>query len=345
MLKIAHFTCPPSGNAGDTVITAATKQIFERFHGPIRWVDMDFRQKTSLLDVLTCRRSDAVLLGAGGLLLRDTNYNRTSGWQWKIPIWKLKLLKKPLIMYGLGYNRFRGQPSFPRYFWAHLDECLKVAKFASLRESHSIPSLRRLSRYDDIVYQPCPSIFFETTQKFPKRKGRIGVNLAWDRLFLRFHDCNDLGKFINELVVALGKLQDRGYTIELLCHTPNVNWVSDLAKRLGNLLGVNMSGWNAHSITAYYQHFDVVIGMRSHSQLIPFGQGTKIISLISHDKLKWFLEDIDCPELGIEVTDPALGDKLVNLVAHYPSKEKLATARAKLWEITKENHEKLGALL
>ena len=133
-MKIAYFSCPPSGNAGDTVITAATKQIFERFHGPIRWVEMDFRKKTSLLDVLTCRRSDAVLIGGGGLFLKDTNPNKISGWQWKIPIWKLKLLKKPLIMYALGYNRFRGQEDFDDIFYKHIDACLETAEFVGLRD-------------------------------------------------------------------------------------------------------------------------------------------------------------------------------------------------------------------
>ena len=333
MLKIAHFTCPPSGNAGDTVITAATKQIFERFHGPIRWVDMDFRQKTSLLDVLTCRRSDAVLLGAGGLLLSDTNPNKVSGWQWKIPRWKLRLLKTPLIMYGLGYNRFRGQDRFPLYFWTHWRECLKVAKFASLRETGTMKSPRILFRYDDgIVYQPCPSIFYETKQKVERKKGKIAINIAHDRREFRYGEIS-FGAFVINVVSAVVTFNKMGYEIV---------WVSHMANDTGYL---NLGSWNADEIVNFYKQFDFVIGMRSHSQLIPFGQGTKIISLISHDKLKWFLEDIDCPELGIEVTDPNLGDKIVNLVEHYPSEEKLVTAREKLWDITKENHERIGALL
>ena len=109
------------------------------------------------------------------------------------------------------------------------------------------------------------------------------------------------------------------------------------------ILGI--SGLDADYITALYSQFDTVIGMRGHSQLIPFGQGCKIISLISHDKLKWFLDDIECPELGIEVTDRDLAEKVVNLVENYPSEAKLAQGKEKLWEITQRNHKRISELI
>ena len=45
----------------------------------------------------------------------------------------------------------------------------------------------------------------------------------------------------------------------------------------------------------------LVIGMRGHAQMIPFGCKTPIVSIVSHNKLQWFLDDIGKPEWGADV--------------------------------------------
>ena len=106
---------------------------------------------------------------------------------------------------------------------------------------------------------------------------------------------------------------------------------------------VDLSYRTAEEIAQYYQRVSLAIGMRGHSQAIPFGQGCRIISLISHDKLAWFLEDIGMPELGIEVLEEDLEEKLISLVEKYETSsnlyDQLIEARRRLWEITLENHE------
>ncbi len=37
---------------------------------------------------------------------------------------------------------------------------------------------------------------------------------------------------------------------------------------------------------------DVVLGMRGHANIIPFGQNTPFIGLGAHNKVKWFLEEV-----------------------------------------------------
>jgi polysaccharide pyruvyl transferase WcaK-like protein len=51
-----------------------------------------------------------------------------------------------------------------------------------------------------------------------------------------------------------------------------------------------------------YRQFDLVIGGRGHAQMIPFGLGVPILSLDVHDKLGFFLEDIDRPEWLLTLT-------------------------------------------
>jgi hypothetical protein len=40
--------------------------------------------------------------------------------------------------------------------------------------------------------------------------------------------------------------------------------------------------------------------------MIPFGLGTPVLSLVSHPKLRFFLEDIARPEWGFDVNAPGL---------------------------------------
>ena len=76
---------------------------------------------------------------------------------------------------------------------------------------------------------------------------------------------------------------------------------------------VKLYNVTSKTIVEAYTKPALVMGMRGHAQLIAFGCGTPTISLISHNKLKFFLEDIGKPEWGLEVDDPALDKKITAL--------------------------------
>jgi len=62
---------------------------------------------------------------------------------------------------------------------------------------------------------------------------------------------------------------------------------------------------------------NVVLAMRGHAQLISFGQSIPIVSLIYHNKLRWFLEDVNMPDTGVEVFDGFFADRVKELVEIY----------------------------
>ena len=64
---------------------------------------------------------------------------------------------------------------------------------------------------------------------------------------------------------------------------------------------VRLHDTHPRKIIEAYAKPKLVIGMRGHAQMIPFGCKTPIISIISHDKMQWFLEDIQKPEWGVDV--------------------------------------------
>ena len=81
--------------------------------------------------------------------------------------------------------------------------------------------------------------------------------------------------------------------------------------------------------------------MRGHAQLIPFGCNTPILSLISHDKLRWFLNDIDAVEWGVEVKEDNLKDTIVEksktIIESEATAKKILAEKEKLYIITKAN--------
>ena len=73
----------------------------------------------------------------------------------------------------------------------------------------------------------------------------------------------------------------------------------------------NLFHIHPRKVVEAYSRPALVIGMRGHAQMIPFGCGTPILSLVSHDKIQWFLDDIERPEWGIEMIAPAFKDQLL----------------------------------
>ena len=86
----------------------------------------------------------------------------------------------------------------------------------------------------------------------------------------------------------------------------------------------------------------LVIGMRGHAQMIPFGCNTPILSIVSHDKMQWFLDDIHHPEWGVDVLNPTFEAELLEKAKKlYESTEILIPIlkdeQRKLWNITQQN--------
>jgi hypothetical protein len=95
----------------------------------------------------------------------------------------------------------------------------------------------------------------------------------------------------------------------------------------------------------FYNNMEVIFGMRGHAQMIPFGLNGKIISLVSHDKLRYFLEDIHAPEWGVDLhQNPAnisidILDKFTSMTSVNPElvDQKLISEQEKLFKVTSQN--------
>ena len=100
------------GNPGDTAIGSAFDYVFEKYFPKSTVHFMNCRQIFTLNDIKKINQYDVLILSGGGLLLHDTFKNSISDWQWGISKKLIEQIKIPIIVYSIGYNKFRNQRQF-----------------------------------------------------------------------------------------------------------------------------------------------------------------------------------------------------------------------------------------
>src|SRR5690606_3057904 len=104
---------------------------------------------------------------------------------------------------------------------------------------------------------------------------------------------------------------------------------------------------NPEEIMRFYAQVDLAVGLRGHAQMIPFGLRRPIVSVISHDQLGFFLEDIGHPHSGGDIADPAFTERLTAAIDRAGREREriggeLAAAQETIWAATRAN---VGAIV
>lgn len=296
------------GNAGDTAVGAACTNVYQNEFPDCEISYLNCRQIFEQKHIDEINTHDILIVGGGGLFLRDTFPNNVSDWQWGISPELLSKIKIPIIVYAIGYNKFRGQENFSDIFDKSVSTLVEKSIFFSMRNTGSCNSIKKHipeKLHSKIHLNYCPTILFkEKFKKNPERTSSVGFLFGGDRLVNRHKDLESFVKNIKEFRNHLKKI---GINSILINHQ-NDNWISefiefdeykDLYKK------------PVEEIYDFYSSLDTVIADRGHGQMIPFACGCKIISPISHEKLSWFLEDVDLTEMKIDENDPNLGKLLI----------------------------------
>ncbi|MYW68487.1 tetratricopeptide repeat protein [Streptomyces sp. SID8379] len=353
--QLAHVALFAEGdeNAGDKVLPEAVRQCFGPDTGPRRW----YRQQAhrlvdeETLEELNARRG--VVVGGGGLFLPDTSPNSNSYWQWNVPDALLARITAPLAVFAVGYNIFDGQQYRRTRFAESLRVLVERSAFFGLRNHGSIERVRELlpeDLRDRVRYQPCPTTVADRLAppaSAVPRSDTVLVNCAYDRSGLRFG--HDYAHFLAEMAGALRELSERAEVRYAAHMPPDEKFVHDLRREHGLSLPVDrLYALSNDAIRDLYRRARLVIGMRGHAGMIPFGCGTPILSLVSHPKLAYFLSDIDRRSWGLSVHDRDLGPRLAERAAavlddHDAAVADVRAAQEFLWKTTQANLGELRA--
>ena len=320
-----YHIAPYADNAGDIVIVDACQKLFRQIDPDIMEIE-DWRE-----DKRKYNHAKAVFVGGGGMFIPDTKRNNNSGWSWNITPAQMRTIKVPIIVYSVGYNRFRGQEDFIPRFKESLDQIIPQAKFFSVRERSSIGRLEPYTVHTGLVqWQPCPAqfggILYREIIKKPLSPYMIFAP-AMDRQHLRGD--------IRWLIPALRYATVCGWKLVVAGHIACDKEITSLLDGVDYEF-VDLHGKPVNEILQFYANADLVIGMRLHSLLIPFGFGVPIIPIVSHDKIEDWLLDIYHPEWGVDLRHYKINEKLMFRIDNYNHMTDLEM-RNRLWKLTQDN--------
>jgi 2-polyprenyl-3-methyl-5-hydroxy-6-metoxy-1,4-benzoquinol methylase/polysaccharide pyruvyl transferase WcaK-like protein len=345
--SVLHIGFHRSNNAGDTSLFKSIEHLLRNQIKNIAYRRHNLHQKVTESTVRYFNKFDLIVVGGGGLFLKDTNANATSGWQWPCPEELYAKIKAPIVLFAVGYNRFRNQSDFSDAFYSNIRALHNTSRFWGIRNKGSLKKVNdslSIEGSEIIRFQPCVTTFLSTLlnlKRSSEPRQKIGLNIAYDRHHKRYGD-QELDIF-KSICAAIKKLQSDGYTVDLINHV-NTDarfnlWLKGSSLQLDN---VNLQGTTLNHQIKTFQQYDLIIGTRGHAQMIPFGVGTPIFSLISHDKLGYFLEDIERPEWGVEIHNPNLSEAILNRVKNLNiamEQEYIYKVQQRFMTLTKSNLE------
>ncbi len=356
--KISHVTNYRGfgNNSGDVVLSKCVRDVIrEGKRISFNIIDLKREVDTALIDSIN--KTSALVIGGGGLFLPDTNQNAISGWQWAVSKDLLDRISRPVILYAIGYNYFRGQEP-NELFLKNLGNILEKASFTGIRNYGSIDRLNELTNNrfkESIVYQPCPttliSKYYSEFYNLREKEKSIAVNIAFDRYTIRFG--SKIYAILDEIVSSLKELNKAGYKIFNVSHiSADERFEAALDKYDIPYQTVRLQHFFPQQVYRFYSRMSLVIGMRGHAQMIPFGVNSPILSLGTHDKMKWFLDDIESSDWYIDLnrnTDQ-IGKSIVETSMSILSNsdqitDRLITKQDELYRITQRNLKEIKSLI
>lgn len=346
---VAAFTKQGS-NAGDILLPAVLQDSIVRQVGGVEWHLIQARADVTKSSVDGINRSSGLIIGGGGLFLGDTNANELSGWQWPCSIESLNQINVPLCLMAVGYNRFRGQEDFKPVFREHLRVLAEKSVFIGLRNHGSVQAVRSYlpqRLHEKIRFHPCLTSVI--SKLYPTIVGKqtngqfISLNCAFDRQQLRYRDSKkETLASIARAVQRIGQQFSLG--LKYYSHySADEEMIGILREHDVQFDVVDLSALSSREIIEAYRKPTLALGMRGHSQMVPFGCKTPILSLISHDKLQWFLDDIDQPNWGVDLHQSEIESEIVLRASKIiqnrdETVDAISRTQTRLWEICMANN-------
>jgi hypothetical protein len=306
-------------NTGDVILYNRLEHVFNIVTETRNtWYHrLAFGEITSLEILLINKFAKVVIVGGHGLLMPGSNKNTNSGWGFNIKIGNLEKIKPPVVFFAIGYNVFRDKNNFIPVFKKHIAKCVEKSLFFGLRNYGSINALREyLPEYlhDKTGYQPCPTTMtsvFSDEMDILKTKpaNEIAVSVAFNQFESRFgHGYQSMFK---QLIKYCQIMEQKGFKIILCGHhildTHN-RYIKDF-KQYGFPIKP-LYKYSEHDVYEFYERKKLVISMRGHGLMIPFGLNVPVLSITTQDKQKWFVETTGHNKWNIELTDNLYNDLL-----------------------------------
>jgi polysaccharide pyruvyl transferase WcaK-like protein len=162
-------------------------------------------------------------------------------------------------------------------------------------------------------------------------------------------------RILSSVALSLKTLSEKGYKIINTTHITADKQFEIVLKRFGvQFRTVELQYEFPEKVFEFYNDAELVIGMRGHAQMIPYGLNTKIITLGSHDKMLWFLQDLEAEDWYIELQNrnaDDLYDEILNKSlyllgeGHDNTVQRLINTQNSIFDLTQKNIGKISSFL
>lgn len=319
-------------NYGDRILQVANSDILrEHVRSPIKFVYID-TQKTYFSEQLINKmnnEADLLLIGGGGLIFNRPMDNSHSKWQFNIDTKNIDKIKIPVVVYGVGYNRFPyDKHEFSEDMWDNLNNVIQKSSLFSVRNegTFDIVSQNCHVEPDRISIVPDAGMFIKSSKfshpALHHNFHKIGLNWATDRENHRFLDSRSstiaMTKTLEMCDEIAEKYNAKVYIIEHLMPNDLCNETKKKLRVLATSILKDRAvfiydsmfeelyppfDYTAGFFADIYRQMDLVFGMRGHANIIPFGQNTPFIGIGAHSKVKWFLDEVGMSRHFISLND------------------------------------------
>ena len=317
VIKVAHiFASKVSFNSGDYTIGIAYKQHFKEIilkNDNVLFTSLDARDKSLYNDknINKLNNYDYILIGGGGLILPDTCPNLISCWQWIISKDNINKITKPIYVSSIGYNLFYNQninmyirenghenKSRISIFKENITTLINKAEKFTLRHNGDVNKLIDIigEEYrNKISYEMCKTVWYVNKYWKPKINKEdqkyIAIEIKDDRQWRRYHKIG-IKKYYEYLLKMVKNHIQNNEKILYLSHDGSRSFYKFLIQNKINIPYLDNTCGNEQKILENYSKIHTIYCSAGHSQMMAYGLGIKIISLISHPKLKYFCDDI-----------------------------------------------------
>ena len=317
-MRVLHSYCL-NYNIGDYALGIGVKNVLRRF------LDVELIGNTNLqgrvfdeyyIDQVVNKRYDLLVLGGGGVI---HGAHWPNGWFWLIDRELIERIRIPFVVYGVGYNYFKGEAGIPERGVVHLRETVARAAYFSVRNDGSRERLLEQTGIDAPEI-PDPGFHVGLSGRYDRAcdDPYVIVQVADDKPDHRFGGPEGREAFVRNMRTVVRDLAGR-YRVILAPHV-----LDDVALSRAIAAGIDGAevwdfGYFAfdHSAEAlaYYRHAHLVLSMRGHGQIVPIGFGTPVISLENHAKNVGLMRKLGLEAYNVDVRSAGFVPELLDAIA------------------------------
>lgn len=340
-MKILHTYCL-NYNLGDYALGIGVKNLLRHY------LEVDLIAETNLqgtiftdyfVNEVVNKRYDLLVIGGGGIIHGP---HWPNGWFWLIEEQDISKIRVPFIVYGVGYNYFKGEPGVPKHGVEHLKETIRNATYFSLRNDGSLERLRDQTGIS-LPEIPDPGFYvgLDTSYDKPVDEDYVIIQLANDKAAYRFGNHSSKKVFTQNLKKVVNRLI-KDFKVIFAPHVfEDIELSYEVASGLTNCEVWDFSRYafdHARDAIAYYKYAEFVLAMRGHGQILPIAFNVPVISLENHEKNQGLMQKLGLLQYNINILDPEFVIKCNALIDNIcNNRQEISSLYLKLNKIMEEN--------